>query len=108
MLFPHIKMVIPNFNLVQIFFFFLIDKVHKYIDQKSIQEVYKAKAEKTAKAKSKKQQTKTYHPLRMIRRSGKYNQLKRDLTQDRHKPKKKESYKRKTLLYLKKMPHPQK
>ena len=39
------------------FFFFLIDKLHKYIDQKSIQEVYKAKAEKTAKAKGKKHQT---------------------------------------------------
>ena len=39
-------------------FYFLIDKFHKYIDQKSIQEVYKAKAEKIAKAKGKKQQTK--------------------------------------------------
>ena len=82
--------------------YIFIDKLHKYIDQKSIQEVYKAKAEKTAKAKGKKQQTKPYLPLRMIKRSGKYNQLKRDLTQDRHKPKKKESYKRKTLFYLRK------
>ena len=30
---------------------FLIDKLHKYIDKKSIQEVYKEKSEKTVKTK---------------------------------------------------------